>query len=78
MASKFRHAGAHPEDLADGRMVAPGEAVFLTDEEAAEPFNQAKIADGVFIPTGEKSEELTEKAERAQSRREKAAERSDS
>lgn len=68
MPMKFRYVDNHPVDLADGRPIAPGEFVFLSEEEADIPHNKSLIADGKLLPTGEKSEEVAEKAERAAAR----------
>lgn len=46
---KVKNVGNHAEDLADGRMLAPGEEAELTDEQADVEFNQGKISDGVFM-----------------------------
>lgn len=46
---KVKNVGNHAEDLADGRMLAPGEVADLTDEQVEDPFNAAKIDEGVFM-----------------------------
>lgn len=77
--AKYRFVGSHADSLADGRPVEPGEFVHLSDEEALEPHNASLLADGRMIPTGEKSEEISERAQRAQAREEtKQQERSES
>ena len=41
-------AGNHPIDLADGRIVGPGESFKLTAEEQKDPHNKRYIDEGVF------------------------------
>lgn len=53
---RYRNISGHPEDLADGRVVgSTGDESFfeLTDEEAADPFNAAKIDQESFIEAPE-------------------------
>lgn len=44
-----RFVGDHPDVLADGRPVAPGEFVELTDEDMQDPHNADKIEQGLFL-----------------------------
>lgn len=64
--AKYRFVGLHPDTLDDGRPVAPGDFVTLSDEDALLPSAASMLADGVLAPTGEKSEEIAETAERRQ------------
>jgi pyruvate/2-oxoglutarate dehydrogenase complex dihydrolipoamide acyltransferase (E2) component len=50
---KYRNVGNHAEDLADGRMVGPGEYVEIDDEQLKEGRNADLIDTGVFIEIGE-------------------------
>lgn len=43
----YRVQSKHAEDDASGRSFAPGE--IITDLDASDPFNEAKIRDGVFV-----------------------------
>jgi len=60
----------HAQDLADGRVVAPGDRVRLSDEDALVPHNAALLAEGALIPVSDKGEEIQNKAERRQARAE--------
>ena len=42
------NVGVHPEDLADGRVIAPGEKVENLDTKS--PHNQRLVDDGVLVP----------------------------
>lgn len=47
----FRWVGSsHPQSLASGRMLAPGETVELSAEEARDPQNAVLIEEGGLIP----------------------------
>lgn len=46
-----RHVGLHPDTLANGRSVGPGEFVDLTAEEIEDPHNAALIEAGVLLDT---------------------------
>lgn len=50
---EYKWVGLHPQDLASGRMLAPGERVKLTDEEATDPHNAALIEDGTLLSVEE-------------------------
>lgn len=51
---KYRNVGNHAEDLADGRMVAPGEYTpDLADEDLSDPRLTDLIDRGVFIALDE-------------------------
>lgn len=39
----------HPQDLANGRMLAPGEVVKLSAVEEKEPHNAALIEEGILV-----------------------------
>jgi hypothetical protein len=64
---EFRHVGAHPDDLDDGRQVAPGDLVELTEDQIREPRAQELIAIAVLLPTDEKAEEQARLASRRDS-----------
>lgn len=51
--AEYRNIGNHAEDLASGRMLAPGESAELTDEEVKLPHNEDKIASGILLPLGQ-------------------------
>lgn len=53
---EYKLGGLHPQDLASGRLLEPGETVELTDEEARDPHNKALIDSGVLFDLGEFSE----------------------
>ena len=72
---KFRCVSNHVEDLADGSIVAPGEFVHLSEEDAKDPHNERLIAEGALIGTGDKSEEVADMTEARVSRREAKAAR---
>jgi pyruvate/2-oxoglutarate dehydrogenase complex dihydrolipoamide acyltransferase (E2) component len=50
---KYRNVGNHAEDLADGRMIGPGEYVELSEEEADDPRAKDLIDSEVFLLIGE-------------------------
>jgi hypothetical protein len=70
---EYRFVGNHAQDLADGRMLAPGESVVLSEEDVRDPHNEALLADEVLIPVDEKqaAEHEARLAERRVARREK-------
>lgn len=46
---KYRNISSHLEDIADGRAVDPGEYFELTEKQAKDPYNAAKISELIFI-----------------------------
>ena len=46
---KFKLVGDHPEDLADGRVLAPGEEADIKKEDLEDPHNQRLIEEGILI-----------------------------
>lgn len=48
---EYRNVSDHPEELAGGRTLEPGEFVDLSDEEAKDPYNAALISDGTLVST---------------------------
>lgn len=63
--AKFRYVGNHPEVLPSGQPVEPGEFVHLSDKDVEEDHVlQSMLADNRLVGTGEKSEDIAEKAER--------------
>jgi hypothetical protein len=61
--AKYRYVGDVPGELASGQPIEPGEFVNLSDEDAEEAHNQALLADGKLIGTGDKSKGQAETAE---------------
>lgn len=60
--NRFKLVGDHPEDLADGRVLAPGDYADLTSEQQDDDHNKALIdaerlipADGVELPDGQEA-----------------------
>jgi hypothetical protein len=47
--ASYKLVGVHPEDLADGRMVEPGQMTALTSDQAADPHNKRLIDEGIFL-----------------------------
>jgi hypothetical protein len=68
---EYKNVGNHAHDLADGRMLAPGETVMLDDDAVRDPHNESLLADNVLIGTSEKAEHEADLAERRVSRRDK-------
>lgn len=60
---RYRNVSSHLEDIADGRAFDPGDYFDLTDKQAKDPYNAAKIDSGVFVkaplPQPEDSGETT-------------------
>jgi hypothetical protein len=54
---EYKMVGDHPEDLADGRVLGPGEVTELSDEDLEDPHNQRLIEEGVLIPVEETEEQ---------------------
>lgn len=52
---QYKYVGTHPQDLADGRMLAPGELADLDDEALQDPHNAALVEEGKLIEADEKS-----------------------
>ena len=50
---EYKWVGNHPQDLASGRVLAPGETAELSDEDAALPHNKSLIEDGQLIALGD-------------------------
>lgn len=59
----------HSVDLHDGRIVAPGTRVSLSDEDALDPHNAELLAANLLSPVSEKGEEIDQKATKATARR---------
>jgi hypothetical protein len=47
---ELKWVGSHPQDLASGQMLAPGETCELSAAEQREPHNAALIDGGGLIP----------------------------
>jgi hypothetical protein len=65
--AEIKHVGLHAEDLADGRMVGPGETITVDDELLGDPHNKRLLDEGVFIrldelPKALEGPEATEEA----------------
>lgn len=69
--AKYRYVGLHADILDDGRPVAPGDFVNLSDEDALLPHAASLLADGYLAGTGEKSEQIQTTAEIRQTRAER-------
>lgn len=54
---KFKCVSTHPEDLADGRILAPGEYADLDDEAQKDPHNQRLIEEDILIDASEVPDE---------------------
>jgi hypothetical protein len=63
---KYKLVGDHPEDLADGRVLGPGEEADLDKEAVGDPHNQRLIEEGLLI----ESEEEKPKSGRASKKEE--------
>lgn len=50
----YRFVGTHVDDLADGRILEPGQFIDLTDEEATDPHNALRIEAGLLIEVEKK------------------------
>jgi hypothetical protein len=46
---KYKMVGDHPEDLADGRVLGPGEEADLDKDAVGDPHNQRLIEEGLLI-----------------------------
>jgi hypothetical protein len=53
---EYKNVGNHAEDLADGRMIAPGETVELDEDQVREDHNEDLLARGALIGIDEKGE----------------------
>lgn len=72
---KFRCVSTHPEDLADGRQLAPGDFADLSKDQLREDRNEDLIAEGKLIPMDKKAEDEADLAtRRAQTRESRADE----
>jgi hypothetical protein len=56
-------SASHPEDLASGRVISPGESVKLTDDELKEPHNKRLIDEGVLLEKQQAKKEPEPKGE---------------
>lgn len=54
---KYKHVGSHPEDLASGRVVAPGELVDLKGDEVSDPHNKRLIDEEILVEAAAKKKE---------------------
>lgn len=52
---EYKWVGNHPQDLASGLVLAPGETAELSDDDVRDAHNDALIKDGNLIPVGEGS-----------------------
>lgn len=58
----------HAQDLADGRVVAPGERIKLSDDEVKDEHHARLFAEGKLISVSEEGEDLATKAARSHGR----------
>jgi hypothetical protein len=54
---KLNSAHTHPEDLDDGRNLAPGDVVNLTKDAAGEPNAKRLIEDGALLPVEQQKDD---------------------
>jgi hypothetical protein len=54
---EYKWVGDHPQDLASGQVLAPGETATLTKEDVEDYFNASLISDGGLILLEEKKKE---------------------
>jgi hypothetical protein len=64
----YKMVGDHPEDLADGRVLGPGEVAELSEEDLEDPHNQRLVDEGLLIEADE-GEEPKPKTSRAKTTR---------
>lgn len=55
---QYKCVSTHPEDLDDGRVVAPGERTDLSDEQAKLPVAARLFAEGKLIAVSEEGEKV--------------------
>ena len=72
---EYKWVGTHAQDTLDGRMLAPGETVELSEEDLRESHYEQLIADDLLIPLGGDAEHEAQLASRRVSRRKGPAER---
>lgn len=72
--AEYKWVGDHPQDLASGQVLAPGETAELSDEDVRLPHNESLIADGGLIPLDKEAEHEATLAERRAARRNKEEE----
>lgn len=65
---EYKWVGTHPQDLASGQVLAPGETAELSDEDVRHSHNESLIADGGLIPLDDQAEHEAKLAERRQAR----------
>lgn len=58
---KYKLISDHAEDLADGRVLGPGEEAELDEEAVEDPHNQRLIEEGKLIPVEETEAEAEPK-----------------
>lgn len=54
---KYKLVGTHARDLGSGAMLAVGETVDFTQEQAADSHNKVLIDEGILIPVPSETEE---------------------
>lgn len=52
--SPYKFVGGHVDDLADGRVLVPGDTYQLTDEQLDEPHNKRHIDAHLLLPVEKK------------------------
>lgn len=55
---EYKWVGDHPQDLASGLVLAPGETVELSDDDVHDPHNDGLIQNGglIKVPSSEKKQ----------------------
>jgi hypothetical protein len=60
----YRHVGTHPEDTAEGAVLAPGESTeMIKNFDPSSPRNKQLVDDGIFIPIDEEKKTAKGKEE---------------
>lgn len=70
-AKKYRFVGTHPDTLDDGRPIAPGEFVYLTDDEMRLPHNEMHASSEHLLAVSEEGEKQVELADKRVAREDK-------
>lgn len=68
---EYKWIGNHPQDLASGQMLAPGEVAELSEDDVRDTHNESLIAEGGLIPLDQEADHEATLAERRVARREK-------
>ena len=68
---EYKWVGDHPQDLASGQVLAPGETAELSDDDVRDPHNESLVAEGGLIPLDDEAVHEAKLAERRVSSRAK-------